>query len=106
METTEQKREAIKGGEFLIRETKASEVFIPEEWSEEQQMIAQTCKDFLELEIYPKLEDIDSMKDPDLMPALLVRASVRSLRRDSPSVSSTCSIISISPFTLAMVCLR
>ena len=29
-EQTEKK--AIKGGEFLIRETDASEVFIPEEW--------------------------------------------------------------------------
>jgi len=28
--------EAIKGGEFLIRETKASEIFIPEEWTQTQ----------------------------------------------------------------------
>jgi len=27
---------AIKGGEFLIRQTKPEEVFIPEEWSEEE----------------------------------------------------------------------
>jgi alkylation response protein AidB-like acyl-CoA dehydrogenase len=74
MEAAEQKRQAIKGGEFLIRETKASEVFIPEEWSEEQQMIAQTCKDFLEHEIFPRLEEIDSLKDPNLIPALLDKA--------------------------------
>ena len=38
--------EPIKGGEFLIRETKASEIFIPEEWTEEQKMLVKMCKDF------------------------------------------------------------
>ena len=76
MSTTAEQTEkmAIKGGEFLIRETEASEVFIPEEWSEEQRMIAQTCRDFLQQEIYPKLDEIDSMKHPDLMPSLLDKA--------------------------------
>ena len=73
METIDTKS-AIKGGEFLIKETPAEWVFIPEEWSEEQRMIAQTCKDFLETEIYPRLEEIDSMKHPQLMPELLDKA--------------------------------
>ena len=29
-------KRAIKGGEFLVKETKAHEIFIPEEWNEEQ----------------------------------------------------------------------
>lgn len=65
---------AIKGGEFLIRETKAEEVFIPEQFSEEQKMIEQQCKDFLNKEVYPRLNEIDSMKDPKLMPSLLDKA--------------------------------
>ena len=74
METTDKKK-AIKGGEFLIRETKAEEIFIPEEWTEEQRMIAQTCRDFLETEVYPRLDDIDNIeKNPDLMPKLLDKA--------------------------------
>ncbi len=73
MESTA-KQNAIKGGEFLIRETDASEVFIPEEWSEEQKMIAQSCYDFLDQEIIPRLDEIDSQKDPDLMPSLLDKA--------------------------------
>lgn len=68
------KEKMIKGGEFLIKETDASEVFIPEEWSEEQKMIAQTCKDFLHQEIYPQLNKIDSMSAADLMPSLLDKA--------------------------------
>lgn len=70
METTD-KKEAIKGGEFLIKETPAEKVFIPEEWNEEQKMIAKTCEDFLDQEIYPRLDEIDSMKHPELMPQLL-----------------------------------
>jgi alkylation response protein AidB-like acyl-CoA dehydrogenase len=73
METLDRKR-PISGGEFLVRETEASEVFIPEEWSEEQRMILQTCRDFVEAEIIPRLEEIDSMKNPELMPALLDKA--------------------------------
>ena len=33
--------DAIRGGEFLIRKTAASDIFIPEEWSEEQLMMKQ-----------------------------------------------------------------
>ena len=65
---------AIKGGEFLIRQTKPEEIFIPEEWGEEEKMIAQTCRDFLQQEIYNRLEEIDSMKHPELMPSLLDKA--------------------------------
>lgn len=74
MATTTEKKTAIKGGEFLIRETQAHEIFIPEEFNEEQKMIRQQCKDFLEKEIYNRLDEIDSMKDPKLMPTLLDKA--------------------------------
>jgi len=72
METTEKK--TIKGGEFLIKDTTYQEVFIPEEFDEEQQMIAQTCRDFLEAEVYPNLDKIDKQEDPELMPSLLTKA--------------------------------
>ncbi len=74
MSTITGQRKAIKGGEFLIRETAAHEIFIPEEFSEEQRMIAQTCRDFLKQEVYPLLNEIDTQKDPKLMPSLLDKA--------------------------------
>ena len=67
-------KKAIKGGEFLVRETAADEVFIPEEWTEEQKMIAQTCHDFIDHEVMPRLDEIDSMENPELMPQLLDKA--------------------------------
>lgn len=53
----------IKGGEFLIRDTKASEIFIPENWTEEQGMISDMCDDFIRTEIVPNLDRIDSMEE-------------------------------------------
>ncbi|MBO6496805.1 MAG: acyl-CoA dehydrogenase family protein [Roseivirga sp.] len=70
--TTETK--SIKGGEFIVRETEANEVFIPEEFSEEQKMMAQACQDFIDTEITPKAEEIDSMKDPNLVPNIFKKA--------------------------------
>src|SRR3954467_15077926 len=63
-----------KGGEFLIKETQSKDIFTPEDFNEEQKMIAQQCKDFLAKEITPRLNEIDSMKDPKLMPSILDKA--------------------------------
>ncbi len=65
---------SIKGGEFLIKDIDASHIFIPEEFSEEQQMIAQTCLDFLRTEVHPRLDEIDYAKDNSLMVSLLDKA--------------------------------
>jgi len=64
---------AIKGGEFLIRETQAGDVFIPEEWNEEQLMIAETCTNFLAQHITPNLVRIDE-QEAGLMPHLMETA--------------------------------
>src|SRR4051812_27671593 len=74
MATVTETNKAIRGGEFLIRETTAQEIFIPEDFNEEQKMIEQQCKDFLAKEVFPRLDEIDSMKDPKLMPSLLDKA--------------------------------
>lgn len=65
---------SLKGGEFLIKETAAGQIFIPEEFTEEQQMIADTCRDFLKTEIHPILEEIDSAKTPELISSLMDKA--------------------------------
>lgn len=67
-------KKSIKGGEFIVRETAAEEVFIPEEFNEEQKMMAQACQDFVDTEITPKVEEIDSMKNPDLVPSIFKKA--------------------------------
>jgi alkylation response protein AidB-like acyl-CoA dehydrogenase len=63
----------IKGCEFLTTETEASEIFIPEEFDEEQTMIAQTCQDFLETEVFCNLDRIDK-KEEGLMRSILEKS--------------------------------
>jgi len=64
---------AIKGGEFIIRETSCDDIFIPEEFDEEQLMIKKTCEDFLESEVFPNLDRIDKL-EAGLMPHLMDKA--------------------------------
>ena len=65
---------AIQGGEFLVRETPAQDIFIPEQFTEEQRMMAQACQDFIDTEINPNIEAIDGMKDPGLVPSIFKKA--------------------------------
>jgi alkylation response protein AidB-like acyl-CoA dehydrogenase len=63
----------ITGGEFLIRKTTASEIFIPEEWNEEQRMMKQMCDDFVNNEITPIIDRIDDMEE-GLMQSIMHKA--------------------------------
>lgn len=67
------KKEAIKGGEFIVRQTEADEVFIPEQFDEEARMIAQSCQDFLDAEVMPNLDKLDAHEE-GLMPSILKKA--------------------------------
>jgi alkylation response protein AidB-like acyl-CoA dehydrogenase len=64
---------ALKSGEFLVDEIGFQDIFIPEEFNEEQLMIAKTCKDFLETEVYPNVEKTDA-PDINLMKNILKKA--------------------------------
>lgn len=60
---TETITKVLKGGEFLIKETDPEMVFIPEELSEEQKMMTDSAKEFVEKEIWPNLDAIDKQKE-------------------------------------------
>lgn len=64
----------INGGEFLIKETGAEDIFIPEQFTEEQKMMARACQEFIDTEIFPQSDLIDSMEDPELVPQILRKA--------------------------------
>ena len=66
------------GGSFLISDTKSADFFTPENFSEEQIMMAQSCQDFIDQEITPNLERIDTMEE-GLMPSLLDKAGALGL---------------------------
>jgi alkylation response protein AidB-like acyl-CoA dehydrogenase len=78
MSTTTNKQQALKGGEWLVKESSAFETFIPEDYNEEQQMVKDMCTSFLDAEVLPVIERVDKM-EPGLMPALMVKAGEQGL---------------------------
>lgn len=56
-------KQPIKGAEFLIRESACEDIYTPEDYNEEQRMIAQTCLDFIRQEIEPDVERLDKMEE-------------------------------------------
>jgi Acyl-CoA dehydrogenases len=49
----------IRGGSFLIEERAPDEVFTPEDFSEQHQLIAQTAEEFANQEIVPNIEKME-----------------------------------------------
>ncbi len=68
----------LKSGEFLVAETNPESIFIPEEFNEEQRMIAQTCQDFLNAEVYPKMTELEK-GNRELMKEVLKKAGALGL---------------------------
>ncbi|HEX3102178.1 MAG TPA: acyl-CoA dehydrogenase family protein [Pyrinomonadaceae bacterium] len=52
-------KEYMKGGEFLIADQIASEIFTPEDFTEEQRMIGETTREFVDNEIWPQLPALE-----------------------------------------------
>jgi alkylation response protein AidB-like acyl-CoA dehydrogenase len=77
MNTTQQTT-ALKGGEWMIKESNASDTFIPEDFNEEQHMVLDMCHQFLQNEILPIVDRIDKL-EPGLMPSLLEKAGEQGL---------------------------
>ena len=78
MQTTTSTRAALKGGEWLIKESNPFDTFTPEDFDEEQLMVKEMCLQFLHSEVLPNLERIDKL-EPGLMPSLLAKAGEQGL---------------------------
>ncbi len=78
MSTATATKTVLKGGEWLVKESLPFETFTPENFNEEQFMIRDMCNQFLEAEIYPILDRIDSL-EPGLMKSLVTKAGEQGL---------------------------
>jgi alkylation response protein AidB-like acyl-CoA dehydrogenase len=68
----------LRGGEWLIKQSKAVETFTPEDYTEEQLMVLEMCLQFLKTEVLPNADRIDKM-EPGLMPELMNKAGEQGL---------------------------
>jgi len=49
----------IKGGEFIVKESKSEDIFTQEDLTEEQQMMKESVKEFVDREIWPKKPEFE-----------------------------------------------
>lgn len=63
MAETLEKQSVLKGGEFVIRDSKPAETFIPEELNEDQQMIKNMVAEFVAKEIDPNQDKIEKQEN-------------------------------------------
>jgi alkylation response protein AidB-like acyl-CoA dehydrogenase len=73
MATTAISRTRIPGGSFLLEERRPAEVFTPEDFTEQQQLIAQTAEEFAVNEILPNADKMEH-KDFSISRDLLKKA--------------------------------
>src|ERR1700730_4360843 len=73
MATTAMPNTKISGGSFLLEERQTSEVFTPEDFTEQHNLIAQTAEEFATNEILPNVEKIEH-KDFSVTRDLLKKA--------------------------------
>src|SRR5579884_3086556 len=73
MSTTLSSPSAVQGGSFLLESRKPEEIFTPEDFSEQQILIAQTAEEFAQKEILPNIEKMEH-KDFSVTRELLKKA--------------------------------
>ncbi|HSP83866.1 MAG TPA: acyl-CoA dehydrogenase family protein, partial [Gillisia sp.] len=56
---TNNKKELIRGGQFLVKETKSEHVFTPEDFTDEQKMMRDSVREFVDREIWPHKEEFE-----------------------------------------------
>lgn len=70
MEVLQKTKQVLKGGQFLVKESVAHEVFTPEDFNEDQLMFADMAKEFVEKRVLPNTQKIDKQVE-GLVPQLL-----------------------------------
>lgn len=63
MEDTLVQKSVLKGGEFIVKDAQPEDIFIPEEFNEEQLMIRDTVRDFVNTEILPNAARIEKQEE-------------------------------------------
>ncbi|MBK9733654.1 MAG: acyl-CoA dehydrogenase family protein [Saprospiraceae bacterium] len=63
-------KNVLKGGEFLVKESHFQDMFIPEDFNEEQLMVKETVKSFVDQEILPFVDRIEKLEQ-GLIPSIL-----------------------------------
>ena len=72
--STETKKDILRGGQFIVKETNCEDIFTPEDFSEEQKMMKETVHDFVDREIWPVKDRLEK-KDYGLTVEIMKKAA-------------------------------
>ncbi len=97
----EAKTPLIKGGSWLIEETSSENVFVPEDLSEEQRLLAQTAEEFMNKEVVPRARDLEEKKIETNIELLRKMAALGFLGIDIPEKFGGMEIDKVSGIVLA-----
>jgi len=78
--------EFVKGGAFLIESISPQEIFTPEEFSEDQRLIAKAVTEFVVGELQPVIEDMEEKKEGLLLSLIKKSGELGFLSADIPEV--------------------
>ncbi|SDL68502.1 hypothetical protein SAMN04488034_10831 [Salinimicrobium catena] len=71
---TKTQKDLLRGGQFLVKETSAENVFTPEDFNEEQKMMRDSVREFVDREIWPRKEEFEK-KNYELTEELMKKAA-------------------------------
>lgn len=71
--TTELNNDLLRGGQFLVKETRCEDIFTPEDFSEEQKMMKESVIEFVDREIWPQKDRFEK-KDYALTEEIMRKA--------------------------------
>ncbi|MDD5543238.1 MAG: acyl-CoA dehydrogenase family protein [Acidobacteriia bacterium] len=81
---TETKVKTIKGGSWLIEDVAPQDVFTPEDFSDEQKLMAQTAEEFMDQEVVPRSKELEEKKIETNVELLRKMAGLGLLGMDIP----------------------
>jgi len=58
-QTDTNKKDLLRGGQFIVRESKAEDIFTPEDFTDEQKMMKDSVTEFVDREIWPRKEEFE-----------------------------------------------
>jgi alkylation response protein AidB-like acyl-CoA dehydrogenase len=67
------KKDLLRGGQFLVKETRAEDIFTPEDFSDEQKMMRESVQEFVNRELMPRREEFEQ-KNYELTEELMKKA--------------------------------
>jgi alkylation response protein AidB-like acyl-CoA dehydrogenase len=74
----------LRGGEYLIAEVNAEDVFTPEDFSDEQRQFGETTEQFVTNEILPRIEEIDQQHFDIVVDGMRTCGELGLLMMDAP----------------------